>query len=251
MSSFTFTAHGSLLVASFHRPEARNAINFEAMDGLELLTERAADYSVVLFTCPDKYFVCGGDLREFHAIHTADEARKMARRMTALFSRWEDSKTLFIAAINGDAYGGGCELALAMDLRVIASHAQMGFTQGRFALPPGWGGLTRLVEKVGPSKALLWQSAQSRVSASQALHAGLVDEIFPTASFAEDAQKLAKKISTTPRELLHTLKSGITRASEDKRSASLDSELQLFCEHWISADHQAAVEAFLNRSRRS
>ncbi|MGK7370801.1 MAG: enoyl-CoA hydratase/isomerase family protein, partial [Candidatus Halalkalibacterium sp. M3_1C_030] len=138
--------------AAINRPDSRNALNFAVMDALEETLDRIeSDNSVRAFVLSGTrdHFISGGDLKEFHTIKTAEEAKPMAKRMLSLFKRIEKLPCWTIACINGAAYGGGWETMLAFDFRIASNKATFGFTQGKFYLPPGWGGLTRLVEKVG------------------------------------------------------------------------------------------------------
>nr|NIR88008.1 enoyl-CoA hydratase/isomerase family protein [Candidatus Bathyarchaeota archaeon]NIT60327.1 enoyl-CoA hydratase/isomerase family protein [Fodinibius sp.]NIV15058.1 enoyl-CoA hydratase/isomerase family protein [Fodinibius sp.]NIY28909.1 enoyl-CoA hydratase/isomerase family protein [Fodinibius sp.] len=167
--------------AIINRPKSHNAINFGVMDELEdLLDELEQDSTIrcfILSGSGKETFVSGGDLREFHTIKTAEDAKPMARRMLAILKRIEKLPCWTIAAINGAAYGGGCEMMLAFDFRMATPHATFGFTQGKFYLPPGWGGLTRLVEKVGRSTALLWLAEAKVIDAQTAQRHNLIDDI--------------------------------------------------------------------------
>src|SRR5699024_4055418 len=115
------------------------------------------------------------DMREFHSIKTAEGARAMAERMLSILARIEKLPCWTIAAVNGPAYGGGCEIMLSFDFRIAAEEATFGFTQGKFYLPPGWGGLTRLTERVGRSTALRWLGGARVVDAQTGLKANLID----------------------------------------------------------------------------
>lgn len=232
--------------ATIQRPKSHNAINFSVMDELEDLLDDLESNSdircLILTGSGEKTFISGGDLKEFHSIKTAEEAKPMAKRMLSILTRLEKLPCWTIAAINGAAFGGGCEIMLACDFRFAAPHATFGFTQGKFYLPPGWGGLTRLVEKVGRSTALLWLAEAKIVDAEMALQHKLIDRI----SKQEQIWDQAKKLINNDRTFIKNLKSGAMKFSQARWKA-INTELDSFAEFWESKLHQERVEKFLNR----
>lgn len=250
--SVEITRDGAVLTARITRPEALNAINDEVMTGLEAtLDQLRADQSLralILTGAGERAFISGGDLKAFADLRTADEGRVMAARMGAILDAFEALDCWVIAAINGDAYGGGCETLLACDVRIATTTATLGFTQGRFALPPGWGGLTRLVERVGRGLALSWLGTRALVPAPEAHRVGLLEHLSPPDTFAPDTAALAASLSKTPRDLIATLKQGALRATATPRPDAIAAELEPFARHWASEAHHARVEAFLGRT---
>ena len=181
--SFRLEDEAPYLTFVVDRPQSLNAVDFEVMEGLEDALERVerdARYRVFVITgAGSKSFISGGDLRKFASLDTREAVGMMALRMRVILERFEALDAWTIAAVNGAAYGGGCETALACDFRFAADHATFGFTQANFAVPPGWGGLTRLVEAVGKPRALRWLAESSVLTARQALDDGLVHDIVP------------------------------------------------------------------------
>ncbi|NGP88630.1 enoyl-CoA hydratase/isomerase family protein [Fodinibius halophilus] len=233
-----------------NRPSSHNAINFAVMDALEeLLDEMEAntDIRCLIFTGEgDDSFISGGDLKEFHTIKTAEEAKPMAKRMLTILKRIEQLPCWTIAAINAPAYGGGCEIMLAFDFRIASEEATFGFTQGKFYLPPGWGGLTRLVEKVGRSTALQWLAEAKIVDTESALRHKLIDRTAPPDKLQEQALSWAKKMSKNDRPFIKNLKEGAMRTTKARWEA-IDAELDTFAEFWESDLHEQRVEKFLQR----
>ena len=157
----------------------------------ELLSEIETDgktRSFILKGTGNNAFISGGDLQEFHTIKTSEEARPMAQKMLNILERIEKLPCWTIACINGPAYGG-CETILAFDFRIASSEATFGFTQGKFYLPPGWGGLTRLIERVGRSTALRWLAEAKNIDAHTALNHKLVDKIANPDELTEEVWK--------------------------------------------------------------
>ncbi|HEX6983300.1 MAG TPA: enoyl-CoA hydratase/isomerase family protein [Balneolaceae bacterium] len=238
--------------AVINRPEALNAINFEVMDELEqLLSEIEINNEIRCFILTgqgSEAFISGGDLREFHTIKTAEEARPMAKRMMDILARIEELPCWTIAAVNGPAYGGGCEIMLAFDFRIASSEAIFGFTQGKFYLPPGWGGLTRLVECVGRSTALLWLAEAQVVDAQTALNHQLISRIAVPSELNDEVLKWAKQITKNDREFIKNLKQGAMRLTQ-ARWESIEAELDPFAEFWESKQHHQRVQKFLERKK--
>ncbi|MDZ7659958.1 enoyl-CoA hydratase/isomerase family protein [Fodinibius sp.] len=236
--------------ATIHRPESHNAINFAVMDELEnLLDELEQDSNIrcfILSGSGQKTFVSGGDLQEFHTIKTAEEAKPMARRMLTILKRIEQLPCWTIAAINGAAYGGGCEMMLAFDFRMAAPGATFGFTQGKFYLPPGWGGLTRLVEKIGRSTALLWLAEAKVVESQTALRHNLIDHITESSDWQDEIWERAQNLTKNDRPFIKNLKEGAMRITQARWKA-IEAELDSFAKFWESDLHEERVENFLNR----
>lgn len=239
-------------LATLKRPAAHNAINYAAMEELEqLLTNLESDDRTrcLVFTGEGKQaFVSGGDLREFHSIKTAEEARPMARRMMSILTRLEKLPCWTIAAVNGPAYGGGCEMMLAFDFCIASQEATFGFTQGKFYLPPGWGGLTRLVERVGRSTALRWLAEADNIDAPTALDHKLINRIAGAENLLEDSLEWAEQLCHNDRAFIKNLKMGAMRISRARWEAMI-AELDSFGEFWESNLHHQRVQKFLDRKK--
>ncbi len=245
---------GPVLWLTVDRPGALNAIDLEVMDELERALELVRDThdvrALVLTGAGERAFVSGGDLRAFAPLRTEEDAREMAGRMKAILSDLEQLDCWTFACVNGDAYGGGCETLLAFDQRILASHARLGFTQARFRLPPGWGGLTRLVEHVGRPKAMRLLATEALISAEEALALGLADEVVPKDDLVTRTQALAESLARQDREMIAALKQGALRARELPRAQALEAELDTFTRMWADDAHHERVEAFLQKKRK-
>lgn len=241
----------SALWATVNRPEAHNAVNFEVMDALEQTLDRLEqDDSILTFVLSGtgSSFISGGDLKEFHTIETAEEAKPMAKRMLHIYRRLETLPCWTIACINGPAYGGGCETMLAFDFRIAAHSATFGFTQGKFYLPPGWGGLTRLVERVGRSTALKWLAEAAVVDTEEALNHKLIDRVVPDSRLMEETWSWARELSHNDRRFIDNLKQGALRLAHARWKA-IEAELEPFAEFWESKKHQQRVQKFIDRKK--
>lgn len=235
--------------AVVHRPETHNAINFEVMEALEqLLDNLESDHKTrcLILTGSGSSFISGGDLHEFHTLETARQARLMGKRMLSILARIEKLPCWTIAAVNGPSYGGGCETMLAFDFRIASNKATFGFTQGKFYLPPGWGGLTRLVEHVGRSTALRWLAEARIVNAREALKTNLIDRIADAENLRKEAWNWAKQLTGNDRAFIQNLKEGALRVTQTRWQA-MDAELDSFGRFWENEQHFRRVQEFLKR----
>lgn len=219
-----------------------NAINFEVMDALEtLLDELEQDDELRLFILSGSgnSFISGGDLREFHQMKDAEGAKKMTRRMMNILERIEQLPCWTLAAVNGPAYGGGWETTLAFDFRIAVSTATFGFTQGKFYLPPGWGGTTKLTKTVGRNLALYWLASQKVINAETALKSGLLQDVFKEDEYDQKLAQLKRTLIKNDRKFIEYTKRKDLKKAED--------EIEPFNTFWESEEHLKRVDEFLSR----
>lgn len=240
----SFNKDSYVAKATIDRPDAMNAINFDVMERLEaILTDLEQDPNIRLFvlTGSDDRFISGGDLKEFHSITDAEGARDMSIRMLNILERIENLKCWTLAAVNGHTYGGGWETMLSFDFRIAKASARFGFTQGKFYLPPGWGGLTRLSEVIGENLADYWLASQKVVNSKTALQAGLIQDLLADNEYELELEKLIKKLTLNDRTYIEYMKKRGKRKITD--------ELEPFTRFWESEEHALRVSGFLNRNR--
>lgn len=238
---------------TLNRGEAMNAVNYAVMHALEKaldLIERDPNIQILVFTASGESFISGGDLRAFAGLKSAEQGREMASRMKSILDRIENLPCITICLANGDAYGGGCETALAFDQIWLHESAKMGFTQANFALSPGWGGYTRLIERVGATTALKWLAERTRVDAHEALTRGLVDKVIPASNYRESVDEHLRTVSHTDAGVLGAIKAFKKAAIQKSRRSELFAyESELFEKLWAADAHHDRVDRFLNRSR--
>ncbi|MCW9706988.1 enoyl-CoA hydratase/isomerase family protein [Fodinibius salsisoli] len=251
MSILKVEFKNNICLATVNRPPVHNAINFDIMAELETLLEKLETNeetrALILTGCGRQTFISGGDLREFHSLKTEQEAERMAKRMLSILARIEKLPCWTIASINGAAYGGGWEMMLAFDFRIATSDATFGFTQSKFYLPPGWGGLTRLVERVGRSTALRWLGEAATVDTEEALSEGLIDRVSNPGQLEADTQNWAQDLTRTDRAFIKNLKEGALQFTKSRWKA-IEAELDSFAQFWESDEHQQRVESFLGEN---
>lgn len=231
-------------MATIRRPDAMNAINFELMDRLEALLdqlEQEDDTRLFVLTGSKNSFISGGDLKEFHQIKDAEGAKRMTLRMIHLLERIENLPFWSLAALNGDVYGGGWEMMLSFDFRVARDPIKIGFTQGKFYLPPGWGGITKLSKVVGREQALYWLASNRVITSETALKHGLIQEVFESEQYEWKLGELTKELTLNDRSYIDYVK------RKDLKSPS--DEVDPFSHFWESDEHLKRVERFLNRKK--
>lgn len=263
----------NIAIITFNRPQARNALDLEAMrefssliasieprvsipPGRRVITTEDVNYTeaerlrvraVVLTGAGRDAFCSGGDLLDLSGRPTEDDAREFIGIMGDALRQLEQLPVPVIAAVNGYALGGGSEIAVACDLRIVDEAAQLGFVQARMALTPGWGAGQRLLRIVGYSRAMGILLEGRPMGADELLTHGLAHQVAPRGLALDVALTFARKFMQYPPEVVSSIKrllwSGLTQPYED----ALQSEQDLFPPLWASEPHLRAVEAFLTR----
>jgi enoyl-CoA hydratase len=223
-----------LAVLTIDRPDARNAISLDTMAELEKALDAlgAGVRALVVTGAGDRAFVSGGDLKELSAIRTIEEASAMAWRMRTICDRLAEFRAPVVAALNGHAFGGGAEVAVAADIRLAADDIKIAFNQVSLEIMPAWGGAERLAALVGRGKALLLAGTGTVLDAAEAQRIGLIDRVVPRASFDERWHSLARSLANRPAAEIKRVIAGV---SPDEAIASF-ARLWVADAHWRAAD---------------
>ncbi len=241
--------HGAVTLARLDRPEALNALSPDLLDALEdALTDAVADPSVravVITGAGPKAFSAGADIAHMRTA-TPAEAQAFARRGHRLMNLIEGSGTPVLAAVNGYALGGGCELALACDVRIAAEGARIGLPEVTIGVLPGWGGTQRLPRLVGPGMAKEMILSGRHLMADEALAAGLVNRVVPADALMAQALELAGQIASRPAWQVATAKRLIDRAGGDA-AAGLAAEIDAFALAFTTPDQREGMDAFFEK----
>jgi enoyl-CoA hydratase len=188
-----------ILVLRLNRPDALNALNRQMFD--ELKAFFSADFSqyafgtVIMTGVGEKAFAAGADIKELHGLK-ATEAEQLSSKGQAIFKLIEEFHTPVIAAVNGFALGGGCELAMACHFRIASSKAKFGQPEVNLGIIPGYGGTQRLVQLIGKGKATELLMTGDMVGAEEALQLGLVNYVTEPDQLLNKAKELATKINS-------------------------------------------------------
>ena len=236
---------GVVTVLTIDRPDARNAIARATMRELATALdeiEASPAHVLVVTGAGTRVFVAGGDLKELAAIRTHDDAAAMAHTMRTVLDRLAMLPVPVLAAVNGDAYGGGAEVAVACDIRIAADDVRCGFNQVALGIMPAWGGIERLTALVGRGRALMLMTTGRVLDAGAALELGLFDEVVPRAEFAERWREVAQAIACAPRDALVGIKAAQRAAFPSARPDLATNAIDSFAKTWVADDHWRMVE---------
>jgi enoyl-CoA hydratase len=241
-------------VITVDRPAVRNAIGLHTMEQLEHATMEipALGATVVVITGGgDRAFISGGDLRELGAIRTSAAAERMAWRMRSVLDRLATLPMPVIAALNGDALGGGAEVAVAADLRIAADDIRIGFTQASLGIMPAWGGAERLTKMVGRGAAMLLLCTARPVPAQRAAEIGLIDMVLPREDFGAGWRDIAQRVASLPASVTRSIKGVVSAVSPGAFPETEASSIRAFAQLWNSPQHWEMAAAATAKRQRS
>ncbi len=234
------------------RPQALNALNLETLNELRKVIQdihqRRTIKGIILTGEGEKAFVAGADIKELSTLNQA-EAEKLARDGQQLFKSIEDSPIPVIAAVNGFALGGGCELAMACHMRIATANAKFGQPEVNLGIIPGYGGTQRLTQLVGRGKALELLLTGDLIDAHEAKALGLVNHVVETQTeLIALANKIMRKISSKgPIAIANTIKS--VNAGFGFENAGYDAEAKKFGECANTEDFKEGTTAFIEKRK--
>lgn len=237
---------------TINRQEKLNALNAQVIEALEHAFGEAASNPetrvVVVTGSGEKAFVAGADIAELSGLD-AREAEAFVARGHALMRQIERLGKPVIAAINGFALGGGCELALACTIRIAADNAMLGLPEVKLGLIPGYGGTQRLSRIVGRGRALHMMLTGDPVNAADALAAGLVTRVVAAADLAEEAGKLAAKLASGAPLAMRAIMDSVHEGADLRFEAAIDVETQNFVAICQTDDMREGSSAFLEKRK--
>jgi enoyl-CoA hydratase len=218
----------------------------QLMETLEELEADDAVRAVVVTGAGERAFCAGSDVKEFADVRVRVVEKKLARENEA-FSGFESLSKPTIAAIEGLAYGGGCEISMACDLRISGEGAKFALPEVRLGVVPGSGGLFRLPELVGPARAMQLMYLGEPIDASEARVIGLVNEVVPDGEALSRALDLGRSISRGPREAVAAIKRGVRGSLHAGRATSIALTLELSDHLFRTEDCEEGIRAFFEK----
>jgi enoyl-CoA hydratase len=238
-------------VITINRPEKRNALNIQTRaEGAAILDELRADDSVrvvIITGAGDKAFIAGADIAEF-ADRTAISQREIMLER-GLFNAVDTFPKPIIAMVNGYCLGGGCEVALACDIRVASETASFGQPEINLGIIPGGGGTQRLPRLVGEGRAMEMILTGEILDAQTAFNLGLVNHVVPADQLEIKTMEIANRIAEKSPIALRLAKEAIKLASRSNLDEGLRREVDLFALCFSSADKDEGVKAFLEKRK--
>lgn len=242
-------SENGVAVVTIDRPDKRNALNAavrrELLEALDVLRDDADVRVLVITGAGEKAFVAGADIGEFAQRTPLEQRGAMSGRR--VFDEIAAYPKPVIAMINGYALGGGCELALACDIRIAADGARLGQPEVNLAIIPGGGGTQRLPRLVGYGQALRLILSGTLIDATEAAAIGLVDQVVPAGELCKRTIELAKGMAAKSPVALAAAKAAVRAAFELPLSGGLAHERELFLACFASDDKREGVAAFLGK----
>ena len=241
-----------VLRVTLNRPDQRNALSQALLSRLaDTFGAYAADGDVrvaVLRGAGDRSFAAGGDLKELDSVRSREAAADMARRSKAALGAVRAFPVPVVAALNGDALGGGSELAVACDFRIAAAGARIGFVQGRLNLSTAWGGGIDLMRLVGPTRGLALLGQARMVGGDEAVALGLFDAVAAAGQGLDEAvDDFVAPLSAQAPQVLRAYKALALAVRRGRTRVDLEAlETDMFVEAWVHDDHWAAAEKLLD-----
>src|SRR5688572_7068679 len=249
MENLKIDHNEGVLTIAISRPEAMNALNLKTLSELITVLQQAyqhADYRGIILTGDgEKAFVAGADIKELSAL-TRDQALAFAQNGQRLFKLIEDCPKPIIAAVNGYALGGGCELAMACHIRIASDDARFGQPEVNLGIIPGYGGTQRLPQLVGRGKALELMMTGDMISAQEAKSIGLVNQVVPKSDLMNTAGKMMSRIlSKGPIAVANVIRS--VNAGFNFELAGYEAEAENFAVCTTTEDFKEGTNAFIEK----
>ncbi|HHY74512.1 MAG TPA: enoyl-CoA hydratase/isomerase family protein [Bacillus bacterium] len=236
---------------TINRPEKRNAIDFDVMDHFKTVIDEVRhnkkDKMLVITGAGHRAFCSGGDLSEFHNLHTRDEAYSMLSKMGEILYSLVTLPKPSVALLNGAAIGGGCEISSACDFRFASEKAKFGFVQGKLGITTGWGGASMLLEKLPHDKAMTLLMTAHRFTAQEGYELGFINKLLADQNLKEQCEAwLEAYISQSTGVLEAYKRTAIRKWERTNLRERMFEEIEQCAILWESDEHHAAVKSFLD-----
>ncbi|OQP47133.1 enoyl-CoA hydratase [Niastella yeongjuensis] len=250
-SAITTSIENALLLITINRPDKMNALNKTVLDELnaavdEIYTNPAVK-SAIITGAGAKAFVAGADISEFQGLKH-QEGIALAQKGQDIFKKIENSPKPIVAAVNGFALGGGCELAMACHFRIAADNARFGQPEVNLGLIPGYGGTQRLTQLIGKGRAIEYMITGNMIDANTALQFGLVNYVVPQEELLNKAKSILELVNTkAPLAVGRCIKAA--NAVFDHTKDGFSEEVKLFGECFATEDMVEGTSAFLEKRK--
>ncbi|MDB5039949.1 MAG: 3-hydroxybutyryl-CoA dehydratase [Candidatus Eremiobacteraeota bacterium] len=244
---------GAVATVTLNRPAVLNALNLQMLDELSAaFAELDADdalRAVIVTGAGPKAFAAGADISELNALPNARAGEAQARRGQALTTAIERMRVPVIAAVNGFALGGGCEIAMACDIRIAAENAKFGQPEVNLGILPGYGGTQRLTRLVGEGWAMYLCLTGEMIDAAEALRIGLVQKVTPADGLMGEAQRIAALIASKAPLAIDAAKRAIVDGAALTLADGLALEALRFGTAITTSDFREGSSAFLEKRK--
>ena len=241
-----------IAIVTLNRPKALNALNAATVYELDrIFDELAKDDNVkaiIVTGSGDKSFVAGADITEMRN-YTAVEGRRWGQLAQGVFSKIENTPKPVIAAVNGYALGGGCELAMACDIRIASEKAKFGQPESSLGIPPGFGGTQRLPRLVGKGRAKELLFTADMIDAAEAYRIGLANKVVAPGELINAAKTLAQKIMSRAPIAVQVCKAAVNEGLDVDLDSGIAYEAEIFGLCFATEDQKEGMAAFVEKRK--
>ena len=251
MAFVDFEQRGPIGVITMNRPEALNALNDQVLKDLDAVLDAAEandEVLVLILTGAGRSFVAGADIGQMKDF-TPVQAKQFGMYGNSVFLKLENFPKPVIAAVNGFALGGGCELSMACDIRLASEKAKFGQPEVGLGITPGFGGTQRLARLVGLGMAKQLVYSALNIKADEALRIGLVNAVYPQAELMDNALKLAVKIARNAPIAVRNCKKAMNEGISLPIEKAVEVEEKLFGDCFETHDQVEGMACFLSREK--
>ena len=247
-----YAEEGEIAIIKINRPKALNALNSQVLDELDRVLDRIDTNiirSLIITGAGEKSFVAGADIAEMSKL-TKEEGEEFSKKGNRVFRRIETFPIPVIAAINGFALGGGCEISMSCDIRICSENAIFGQPEVGLGITPGFGGTQRLARIVGLGMAKQMIFTGQNINADEALRIGLVNAVYPQSELLNEAKKLANTIAKNGQNAVKNSKKAINEGIQMDIDSALEIEERLFGDCFQSDEQVDRMKQFLEKGKK-
>ncbi len=251
MSFVNYEAKGAYSIITMNRPEALNALDSSVLDDLSAALDQVDLDTVrclIITGAGEKSFVAGADIKEMSNL-TKAEGTAFGKKGNDIFRRIETLPIPVIAAVNGFALGGGCELSMSCDFRICSDNAVFGQPEVGLGITPGFGGTQRLARLIGPGYAKQMIYTARNIKADEALRIGLVNQVVALADLLPTAEKMAAGIAKNAPIAVRQCKKAINEGLELDMDKAIELEEKLFGDCFETHDQVEGMSAFMEKRK--
>ena len=242
----------NIAVVTVNRPDKLNALNAQTINDLnsvfDELKENEEVYVVVLTGSSEKAFVAGADIKELNKLDMIS-AKEFAEKGQSVLNKIEKFDKPVIAAVNGFALGGGCELALACHIRLASDNAKFGQPEVNLGVIPGYGGTQRLARLINTGRAMEYILTADMISADEAYRIGLVNKVYPQNELLDKAIEMARKITGKGQQAIRLAMNAVRAVDEMSLNEGQNLEASLFAVCCGTEDFKEGTSAFLEKRK--
>ena len=251
MEFITYEVEGQIGIITINRPKALNALNSAVLDELDKTldaVDQEAIRCLILTGAGEKSFVAGADIGEMSTL-TKAEGEAFGKKGNDVFRKLETFPIPVIAAVNGFALGGGCEISMSCDIRICSENAVFGQPEVGLGITPGFGGTQRLARIVGTGKAKEMIYGARNIKAEEAYRIGLVNNVYPAEVLMPAAKKLASTIARNAPIAVRNCKRAINEGIQVDMDQAIVIEEKLFGSCFETCDQKEGMNAFLEKRK--